>query len=646
MRINIIRLLKIILLLLIGFLIAWKANSYYGKREYDRYQLAKIAESIRTDPLFHWEMEHEGEILSEAHDLENPQLSDGILSFTLGKDPYFYLNLKNEKIDPQHYFFLTFRVYSSAEGKAYIYYWCDNKFLKGAHSAPISIKEGWHEYQINLATIRFLPSPSKPGLTRWGDICNKIYVLRFDPPEGLQGLEFKIDWIRLKRGSSIVIPFNEFFPLKDSDKKISSFLSRPIGIGSIEQFLDISWKGERNGIYMQTRTGSSFEIDKSTWESWSLPYRRQEGCQITSLPNKYLQCRITINKKIWPEAAPIKLVNIHYLDPNPPGENSLIFGSNQLITIKDKTELGELTNILPAENWIRVLMEADDVYEIINRLVAQDVNIIGCFDVEKQESEQIINTVAHFKNQIRCWELFNLKQLPPGKSIGLIKNIKDIDAHCLIFPTRTNRSYFETIALTGLYDTIKETPKPELSLDRGFGWFLVIAIIFLLILIGLGRELNYNFKFGLKEIKFFAFGLLLVVGLNLPLIRLMGEKIFRLPDWPEISAAISRYAPSAVIQEFIRALLILIIFKAAMTIRKKENLSWAVALLASSALFSLGHLGYPGLTAFRLSIFLAITFIAGMIFGMVFIRTRSLVATSVLHLCSNLLLFTFTMMKL
>jgi membrane protease YdiL (CAAX protease family) len=655
MRNNITKLLKIILLLLIGFLIAWKANTYYGKREYERYQLAKIAESIQTAPLFEWEMEQEGEILSEVHDLENPRFSDGMFSFTLGEDPYLYLNLKNEKIDPQHYFFLTFRIYSSGEGKVHIYFWCDNQLLEGAHSAPISIREGWHEYRINLSTIRFFPSPAKPGLTRWGGTSDKISVLRFDPPEGLEGLEFKIDWIKLKRGAIIVIPYSEFFPLNDSlyqdsgnniRQNFSSFFSRPIGLGSIDHFLSISWDGERNGINVQTRTGSSFEIDNTTWESWSLPYLHQGSFQIRSSPNKFLQCRININNKIWPEEIPIKSIKIFYLDSHPSGEGSLIFGSNQLITVKAKAELSELNKDLSIGNWIRVLMEAEDAYEIVNRLAAEDINMVGCFDLKKQKSEDVLNAVAQFKNQIRCWELFNLKQLPPSKSIWLIKKIKNIDIHCLILPTRTNRNYFETLALVGLYDTIKETPTPELSLDRGFGWFLIISIIFLLILVGLGKELGYNFKFGIKELKFFSFGLLLIGGLNLPLIRLMGEKIFRLPDWMEISAAISRYAPSAIIQEFVRALLILIIFKSIMTMRKNENFSWAVALLISSILFSLGHLGYPGLTVFRLSLFLAITFIAGMIFGMVFIKTRSLVATSVLHLCSNLLLFTFTIMKL
>jgi len=251
-----------------------------------------------------------------------------------------------------------------------------------------------------------------------------------------------------------------------------------------------------------------------------------------------------------------------------------------------------------------------------------------------------------FRSQIRCWELFNLKNAPPAKLIWLIKSIKEIDPHCIILPTRTDRRYFESLALTGLQKTVKESPAPELFLDRGFSWFLVISLCFLVIIVGLGKELGYNFKFGAKELKFFTVGLLLSAGLNLPLVRIMGEKILRLPSWVELTTAISRYAPSAVIQEFVRALLIIIFFKAFMAKSRRENLSWALSLLLSSILFALGHLGYPGLSIIKFRLFMAITFIAGMIFGMVFIKTRSLVATSLLHLCSSLLLFTFTLMKI
>jgi len=300
----------------------------------------------------------------------------------------------------------------------------------------------------------------------------------------------------------------------------------------------------------------------------------------------------------------------------------------------------------PPAGWVRVLMETENIYEIVHRLAAQDINIVGCFDLDKQESRNILPLVNLFRSQIRCWELFNLKKASPTKLIWLIKSIKEIDPHCLILPTRTDRRYFESLALAGLQKAIKESPTPELFLDRGFSWFLVISLCFLIIIVGLGKELGYNFRFGGKELKFFALGLLLSAGLNLPLIRIMEEEILRLPAWVEFTAAIGRYAPSAVIQEFVRALLIIIFFKAFMAKSQRENLSWSIALLLSSILFALGHLGYPGLGALKFKLFMAITFIAGMIFGMVFIKTRSLVASSLLHLCSSLLLFTFTMMKI
>lgn len=654
LRKTIILALKAGILILMGILIAWEANNYYGKREYGQSQLEKIAESVRVSPLLFWEMENEGEIFQEIHDLNNPQFSDGIFFARAGQDPYFYLNLKQQKIDPLSFFYLTFRLYSSADGDVHIYFWSDAQLSEGGHSAPIPIKSGWDEYHINLASLRFFDLKQKPRLIKWGGSSKEIAVLRFDPPGSQEGLEIKIDWIRLKRGSTILIPIDEFHlldqsssqeKLKDIGKNFAVLLSRPIAVGSIEGFLDICWEGEGRGLNLQTRTGDSFSTEQPQWNTWSPRYRRRFGSQIANPPNRYIQCRININKSIWEEEIPLSSVTIRYLDSYPVGENSLIFGSKQLITISDDSIPIDFEEFPPA-GWIRVLMEAENIYEIVHRLVAQDINILGCFDLEKHDSSDILLLVKLFKSQIRCWELFNLKKMPPAKLIGLIKNIKEIDPHCLILPTRTDRQYFESLALAGLQEAIKEIPTPELYLDRGFSWFLIISICFLIIIVGLAKELDYNFKFGRKEIKFFVLGFLLSAGLNLPLVRLMGEEILRLPAWEELSAAIGRYAPGAVIQEFVRALLIIIFFKAFMAKSQRENLSWSLALLLSSILFAMGHLGYPGLFALKFKLFVAITFIAGMIFGMVFIKTRSLVATSLLHLCSSLLLFTFTMMKI
>ena len=646
--------IKIGIILVIGGFIAWKAGSYYGKREYGQAQLSKIAESIRISPLFSWEMEHEGEILAETNDLSNLKFSQGIISTIAGRDPYFYLNLKGEKIDPFQFFYLTFRLYSSAEGDLNIYFWCDENFSQGGHSAPITMKAGWDEYQVNLASLRFFPVSEKTGFTRWGAPSGQIAVLRFDIPGSPEGIEIKIDWIRLKRGSTIFIPIEEFSPLnsslsqrefKDLGKNFFVLLSRPIGVGRIERFVDLSWDGEGRGVNLQTRTGSSFNTESTEWSKWSPKYHGRFGSAIDSSANRFIQCRININRRIWGDKIPIESVTIRYLDSSPLGENSLIFGSNQLITIRSKDDIAEELEKYPQGGWMRVLMEDQDIYEIVNRLAGQDINMVGCFDLGKQEMRDILPLVKLFRTQIRCWELFNPQRLPPARLIWLIKSIKEMEPHCLILPSRTDRRYFESLALEGLKETIKQIPTPELFLDRGFGWFFVIFLCFLVIIVGLGKELDYNFRFGAKELKFFALGLLLSGGFNLPLIKLMGEKVLRLPDWAELSTAISRYAPGAVVQEFVRALLIIIFFKAFMSKSQREKLSWSLALILSSLLFALAHLGYPGLEAIKLKLFLAITFIAGLIFGMVFIKTRSLLATSLLHLCSSLLLFTFTMMK-
>jgi membrane protease YdiL (CAAX protease family) len=77
---------------------------------------------------------------------------------------------------------------------------------------------------------------------------------------------------------------------------------------------------------------------------------------------------------------------------------------------------------------------------------------------------------------------------------------------------------------------------------------------------------------------------------------------------------------------------------------KQENKKYLAALLVTSLFFSLGHLGYPGLDTGKELSFLVITLFAGLIFGCLYIKTRSVTPPFILHLIADIFLFVFTTM--
>ncbi|MDH5405589.1 MAG: CPBP family intramembrane metalloprotease [Candidatus Aminicenantes bacterium] len=651
--------LKILVVCGIAFIITWEAREYYGRRRYGQ-QLFQREHYARYTSLFSWEMNLQGDILPNANDIGNVNFENGVLAFITGKDPYFYLNLKGEKLDPKRFYILSLRMYSEQPGEMQIFFWCDtpDSGKEGAFSAPLKVESGWKEYSIDLWETDFytLPEPDRHK-NQWGGTVGFIKTLRFDPPEGKSGNQVKIDWIRFHKGVTLTHPMPyyqtlgvinglEYHPPSQSLRikpgvKKGEFISHPIGVGTIRAFWDISWTGEE-GVYVQTRTGNTHDTDGPSWTPWSSPSGSWRSSSIDSPPDKYLQYKVVLHQTEQEADPRLQWVRIRYLDPSPPGDNSLLWGTNLLPTVSRPEEVEGRVADLTNSPWVRVPMEGERVYHTVNRLVAEDINVVGSWDLSSSSRSTILSAIRLYHQQVKCWEFCQGEQQTPSALVQLFRDVNRIDSFSLIIPSRIDRDYFAQVGLDALVDFVRERPPSEINLDRGPGWYVVMALVFFLLIIGLRREIGYNFHFGYQELSLAGITLAVLLGLSLPLMYLWGMGTLKFPTWGELSAALSRYPASAIIQEFGRALLIVITYRLLGKVMSPTRWRWVITLIATSLIFALGHLGYPGLSPSEVSGFISLTFIAGLLLGWIYIKRQSLAATFVVHLLANITLFTCT----
>ncbi len=651
--------LKTLAVCAIAFIITWEAREYYGRRRYEQ-QLLQRQHYAHFTSLFSWEMDQQGDILPNTNDMGNVTFENGVFSFVTGKDPYFYLNLKGEMLDPKRFYLLSLRMYSEQPGEMRIFFWCDSPSSDqdGAYSAPVKVASGWKEYRIDLWKTDFyqLLDPARSE-ARWGGTLGFIKTLRFDPPEGKLGNRVEIDWIRFSKGVTLTHPMPyyqtlgvihglEYLPPSQSLRIIpgaekGEFISHPIGMGTIRALWDISWSGEE-GVYVQTRTGNTYNTDHPSWTPWSPPSTLWRSSSIESPPGKYLQYRLVLHQTEQEAGPRLQWVRIRYLDPSPPGENSLLWGTNLLPTVSRPEEVEERIAGLTNSPWVRVPMEGDRVYHTVNRLVAEDINMVGSWNLSSSRRSTILSAIRLYHQQVKCWEFCQGEQKTPSALVQLFRDVKHIDPFSLIIPSRIGRDYFAQVGLDAVVDFVRERPPSELNLDRGPGWYIVMALVFFLLIIGLRRDIGYNFHFGFQELSLVGITLVVLLGLSFPLMHLWGLGTLKFPTWVELSAALSRYPASAIIQEFGRALLIVITYRLLGKVVSPARWRWAITLIATSLLFALGHLGYPGLSPSEISGFISLTFIAGLLFGWIYIKSQSLAATFVVHLLANITLFTCT----
>ena len=278
-------------------------------------------------------------------------------------------------------------------------------------------------------------------------------------------------------------------------------------------------------------------------------------------------------------------------------------------------------------------------FEEINLVLSKGYKIVGKLD-GNMDIYSIRKTIRIFKDLVAVWAI-------DGDSVRF-KEVKKIieqiqpDAQVMYpgnEPGFINKTNKEEIARH-----IRKLPNSYVKLDRGPVFFTGIVLIAFSVLMAFRKKTGISFGFKVAHFKWFGLCLIASVVLLLPMVFIFGLGTYRYITLPDITDALYRYGISAFLQELLRAVAIEYTVILAVKRIKQENKKYLAALLVTSLFFSLGHLGYPGLDTGKELSFLVITLFAGLIFGCLYIKTRSVTPPFILHLIADIFLFVFTTM--
>jgi len=259
--------------------------------------------------------------------------------------------------------------------------------------------------------------------------------------------------------------------------------------------------------------------------------------------------------------------------------------------------------------------------------------------VDGNEASIIVKT---YKNFVSLWIATGIGK--DVESYSATKLIREVLPDARIVDEKRSarrlRQLFEDLAKRKV---MKRQPS-MLIFDRGILFFLAVVLIGAVCLFGLKDSLEMNFRLRRYELKYLGIGIIASVVLLMPLVFLLGMGSYRYVSLAELLSGLYRFGISAFIQELFRIIAIEYIVRFILDKKRAIYNRYLIALGLTSFFFSIGHLGYPGLSFHDQLSFLVVTLIAGMIFGYVYIKTKSITAPFILHLIANLFLFVFTTM--
>ena len=638
-------------------LVAWGAGSYYGERRTGQESLLPENANVITYTDFRWPLNAAEEAIIDPAHAADARFGGGRLTIRSVPDTYFGLNMADQKITANYHFLLQVSGATEKKGGSIVITLSQGKDrrIKRFTSEHLPLPKGQFSRDFDLDVLNFSVLGDDKTY-RWGVDFNWADGLRLDL-DGLENstvsfsdvrfapgmiLEFSLGnlWERcevfnaelIRRGSVVKLGRGE---------EVGTIVTPAIGIGTMNNFNDLKIIEPEGSISTEMRTGNPTDGDYG-WGEWTAVGKDGDISEVA--PNTAFQLRFTLARTPKEDPGSLSGFRIRYIDLSPPGYSGPLFGTAHLPTYLPGMSIDQLLKRSNHSVWIRLPLTHPQFDEKLDWLVASDISVVGAIDLKQYNRDAIMEALRRYGSRIAVWELQSRRRQQGARFYtDLYEGIRGISPTAIIFPERVGPNYFQVLSLNGLYQFATASGTQEEVLDRGYAWFFVMALIALAIVIGLGPAVGYGFRFGKKELIATGIGVAASGVLLIPALLLTGLAGLTLPrDFAQLEIAFSRFVVSALLQEFVRALMILL--PVAWLVRRgiKEKQAWLWVVIISSLLFGLGHLGYPGLSAVEVTGFVIVTTLAGAIFGAVFYATRSLTAVMVLHLLSNVFLSTMT----
>jgi membrane protease YdiL (CAAX protease family) len=618
------------------------------------------AQKNSLDP-FQWNMDDSTEIDSYSSSVRDFYFKDG-RAFVLYKDMLHISPQQNGRaIDIERFPYVSLAFYSKESALLIVRLFVDLK-KKDTYlvSENIIVHKGWNRFYLYFRDIAFYENAQDPQ--NQVDIEHErvlVKQIRFDVVNDVQGTNYIImDFIRLFQ--------QERLDLFASDYKIwgdgRNIKNGKIGLAGIDSSLPAEIAITPIGFDSDVRKLYVIAYSKHEKVPMTLSYRLYDMSEVPEViePDARYWLFAGINDgvaEINTDEANLAEIRIS-IPPNTINDTDAI---EQIQIFYERDDFVErfypLGGLITAPYASGSRMESEKInfpskgfriiditpvsacFEEVNLALSKGYKIVGRMD-GNIDTDSIRKTIRIFKNLVAVWAIHgDGARFKEAKRI--IQRIQP-DAQIMYpgnEPGFINRTNKEEIARH-----IRKLPNSFVKLDRGPVFFTGIVLIAFFVLMAFRIKTGIGFGFKIDHFKWFGLCLIASVVLLLPMVFIFGLGTYRYITLPDITNALYRYGISAFLQELLRAVAIEYTVVLAMKRIKKENKKYFAALLITSLFFSLGHLGYPGLDAGKELSFLVITLFAGLIFGYLYIKTRSVTPPFILHLLADIFLFVFTTM--
>ncbi len=607
---------------------------------------------------FKWDMESSDELQETSENVKRIIINDGKLNILFEEEAGFLFNQRGRNLNILENSYMNIVFWSSSEGFITLNFIKDERIFV---SRRIYYRKGWNRIKQDLLEWPVFYAGSEGNkLVDWeqeGWIAGKIYLKFTSSSKGYSYINceyFKLvpqNYIMLKsehfktwsrsrnikydKTNSSLVAENKDYPVS----LIVGPLGFPVKTDEVELDIDTAGNIKPNMlIFFRYYYFNHFMNNEPGIGEWIFIASSSERIIIPEISGNMLELRVVL----------------------PPGEMDRIGGitgikikqkldaSISSVYFTDDLDLAGITagsrvdkeniNFVPLKLHLLNLSEAYDVFLQLNYLRALNYSLIGI--IPDDSSGNTSELIRIFRDYISLWVIDDAENAKPELKEFLFKQVP----HARIL-NRKNSSEI----LRQEFNTITEqkvtllTPS-FLIMNRGLLFYLGIVMISGLFILALKDRIGMHFRFGRKELKYFGYGLILSVVILLPLLFVLGLGSYKFVTINEIMNGLYRYGISSLVQELLRIVAIEFLVLYALQKEKIIEKKYYLALVLTSVFFSLGHLGYPGLDFSQQLSFLLITLFAGMIFGFVYIKTKSLTAPTLLHIIADIFLFVFTTM--
>lgn len=642
----------------LALVIAWGASSYYGERRTGQDALLPENSNIITYSAFEWEMDDPSELILDGSRLARPEFDRGLLRFTCVSDTFLYFNLAGQKLSSSRHFLLYLNLITRRPGGRLVVYLTQDGGGGRRHyvSESIRLPEGEFTRNIDLHALRFYLDIDGKRTFRWGSELTWADGLRLDF-DRLEGTSVTINSVRFRPGMTLEFSLNDLWDRCQQEglgtrrirglriaagNEHGTLTTPPLGIGTISRFHDMVLIDAVGRVTAEIRSGSVGEDGEMEWGDWMAVADDGDVSRLPARP--FVQIRFVFEANEQGIQVPrLAGFRLRYVDPTPPGLGGPLFGTAHMPTYLPGSSITNMLDRGSYTVWIRLPLTHPRFDEAANRLIAHDVNLVGSIDFREASRSAALEALRLYRGRIAVWEVTSRRPVGAPFYTEFFADARRIDREAIFFPERVGPDYFQRLALRGQYRFATAAGTQEEVLNRGFWWFFVLALLCLVVVAGLGPLTGYHFKVGCRELVAGAAALAACAAILMPAILATGLAGLAWPrDWSQIEIAFNRYVVSAFLQEFVRALLLLLPVGYLVRAGVRDRTAWITVLAASSVLFGLGHLGYPGLSPAEVLGFVVVTTLAGLIFGTLFYATRSLTAVVIIHLIANIFLSTMT----